>query len=398
MTRSVFQKFCADRQQAKQFRTLQETRILPDGMAERHGQSFINFASNDYLGLSQHPALIERARDYAAQYGAGSTASRLITGSMPGVAVAEAALAAGKGCDSALIMGSGYQTNLTILAALADTDVHGRPVTVIADRLSHHSLLQGAMLGKSRLTRFHHNNYDHLEQILVQQAAQQHQSIIVTESVFGMDGDCADLPTLIELARRYEALLYVDEAHATGVFGHNGFGMAADYPGQIDVVMGTFGKALGGFGSYVTCDTVLRDYFVQRSGGLVYSTGVPPSVVGAMLAAIDLLPSLRAKRDKLLQNAAMLRQTLIEQGWDCGHSQSQIIPVMVGDEQDTLDLAEMLRGHGMMVAAIRPPTVPRGSSRLRISLSAAHCTADIQRLIDALGEAARQRTTHAKTG
>lgn len=383
-----YRQFCEARKTAHQFRSLQETRILPDGLAERAGQKLINFSSNDYLGLSQNPILLERAQDYAARYGVGSTASRLVTGNMPGYAKIEQDLAKGKGSESALIMNSGYQANMTILAALADTDIIGKPVTVLADRLSHNSLLQGVMLGGARLARFHHNDYVHLENMLSQQSAKGAHVIIVTESVFGMDGDRADLPQLIALARHYNALLYVDEAHATGVFGENGFGLTSDYKGQIDIVMGTFGKALGSFGAYVACSQVLKDYLVQRCGGLIYSTGLPPAILGAMEAALELLPSLNAERAYLQRQAEHLRQQLTWQGWNCGASTTQIVPVIVGDEQVAIRLTESLKEKGILLSTIRPPTVPQGTSRLRISLSAAHREDDIQHLIDVMSEQA----------
>ena len=383
-----YRQFCEARKTAQQFRQLQETRILPDGFAERAGQRLINFSSNDYLGLSQHPALLQRAQEYAARFGVGSTASRLITGNIPGYAKIEQDLARGKGSETALIMNSGYQANMTILSALADPDVVGKPVTVLADRLSHNSLLQGVMSGGARLARFHHNNYDHLEQLLAQQTTRGTHVIIVTESVFGMDGDRADLPRLIALAHHYNALLYVDEAHATGVFGENGFGLTADHKGQIDLVMGTFGKALGSFGAYVACNHVLRDYLVQRCGGLIYSTGLPPAILGSIEAALEIIPSLGAERLHLQQQASHLRQQLTWQGWNCGSGTTQIIPVIMGDEQAAIRLAEILRAKDILVPAIRPPTVPRGTSRLRLSLSAVHKPGDIQYLIDVMAEQA----------
>ena len=295
-----YRAYCDQRKADRQFRQLQETQpILPDGHARRDGKNLINFSGNDYLGLSRHPLLIERAREYAARYGTGSTASRLISGNHPAYDAIEEKLAQGKGYETALIMNSGYQANLTVLAALADAEVIGKPVTVLADRLCHNSLLQGALLSGARLLRFHHNDYDHLENLLRAQAEKGAHSIIVSESVFGMDGDCADLAALTALAQKYEAMLYIDEAHATGLFGPEGFGLAAAHKGAVDVAMGTFGKALGSFGAYVACNTTLRDYLIQRCGGLIYSTALPPPVLGAIDAALELLPQLEKERGYL---------------------------------------------------------------------------------------------------
>ncbi|HEU0118857.1 MAG TPA: 8-amino-7-oxononanoate synthase [Alphaproteobacteria bacterium] len=376
-----YRDFCDQRKAAHQFRTLRHTAPQADGHAKRDGKDLINFAGNDYLGLSHHPALIEKAREYAEHYGAGSTASRLVTGNIPAYAEIEMRLAEGKGCQSALVMNSGYQANMTVLAALADSEVIGRSVTVLADRLCHNSLLQGITLSGSRLMRFKHNDYDHLDELLKQQCEKGAAPIIVSESVFSMDGDRADLGALIALANRYDALLYIDEAHATGLFGPGGFGMAAEHKGEIDVVMGTFGKALGSFGAYIACNALLRDYLVQRCGGLIYSTALPPAVLGSMEAALELLPQLEKERAYLQAQSQRVRDALQEQGWDCGLSTTQIIPVILGDEQAANTLSDTLRHAGILAPAIRPPTVPRGTSRLRLSLSAAHSVSDIDKLI-----------------
>jgi 8-amino-7-oxononanoate synthase len=382
----IYQAYCAARDAQSRLRRLQEATLAPDGRIWRGESELVNFASNDYLGLSQHPALIEGACAFAREYGAGVAASRLVTGENPAFAALEARLAAAKNQPSALVLAAGYQTNLTAVAALADKDVAGRPVTVLADRLAHHSLLQGALLSGARLIRFRHNDCDHLEALLRARSAKGDYCVIVTESVFGMDGDLADLGRIGALAQEFSALLYVDEAHATGVFGARGFGLCEDFSEVVDVAMGTFGKALGGFGSYLACAGDIREFLIQRCGGLVYSTGLPPAVLGAIDAALTLVPQMAAQRQALLARAEHLREKLQAQGWDCGASASQIIPVIVGGEAETLTLAAELERRGMLVAAIRPPTVPAGSSRLRISLSAAHLPADIDSLIAALGE------------
>ena len=385
MTRdNPYQAFCEKRKAAHLFRQLRVTEALPDGQARRNDKNLINFSGNDYLGLSRHPALIARSQDYAARYGAGSTASRLITGNHPLYDKIERELARGKGCETALIMNSGYQANVTVLAALADAEVVGGPVTILADRLCHHSLLQGALLGDARLVRFHHNDYAHLESLLRQQKDKNTHTIVVTESVFGMDGDCADLDALTLLAEKYEAMLYVDEAHATGLYGPDGFGFCAAHKGKIDIAMGTFGKALGSFGATIGCSNILRDYLIQRCGGLIYSTALPPATLGAIEAALELLPQMQSERDYLQTQAARLREALRGQGWDCGASVTHIIPVILGDEEAATALAESLLQDGILAPAIRPPTVPRGTSRLRLSLSAAQTEKDIDHLIAAM--------------
>lgn len=379
-----YRAYIEKRKAHHQFRELQDTQILPQGYALRDGRKLLNFASNDYLGLSQHPLLIQRAREFAEKYGAGSTASRLISGNAPVYAEIEKRLARGKGTETALIMNSGYQANLGVLEALADADAVGKPVTVLADRLCHNSLLQGAMLSGARLMRYQHNDMDHLEKILRAQREKGIHVIIVTESVFGMDGDCADLIRIGALAHRYRSMLYVDEAHATGLFGPDGFGFCAAHKGVADIAMGTFGKALGSFGAYIACSQTICDYLVQRCGGLIYSTALPPSLLGAIDAALELLPQLQIERSYLKVQSARLRLSLKAQGWNCGASETQIIPVILGDEDAATALADILLDAGMLAPAIRPPTVPRGTSRVRISLSAIHKASDIDRLIEIL--------------
>jgi 8-amino-7-oxononanoate synthase len=382
---NVYGDYSTARQAQGRHRTLQDSVIGDNGTLIRDGKTYVNFSGNDYLGLSKHPALIAAARNYAEKFGAGSTASRLIAGNHPAHAEIERKIAAGKKQESALVICSGYQANLTVIAALADAEMVGRPVTVIADRLAHNSILQGVMLGGARLMRFRHNDYDHLREILQKQ--KDAFTIIVSESVFGMDGDRADLKILSDLAQEFGSLLYIDEAHATGLFGENGFGLTTEYADGIDIAMGTFGKALGSFGSYIACSKTLRDYLIQKCGGLIYSTALPPAVLGSMNAALDLLPSLNQEREILMQNADYLRVTLRAKGYDCGDSTTQIIPIIIGGETETLAMETKLLTHGFLVPAIRPPTVPTDTSRLRLSLSAAHRREDIERFIDIIGVA-----------
>ncbi|MDR3527123.1 MAG: 8-amino-7-oxononanoate synthase [Rhizomicrobium sp.] len=383
-----YRDYCRLRDEANLLRQLRDAEPLAHGQVRRGGRDFVNLASNDYLGLSRHPALIQAAQAYAEAFGSGSTASRLVTGNHPAYAAIEERIATGKGKEAALLLASGYQTNLTVIAALADKAVVKRPVTILADRLVHHSILQGAVLSGARLQRFGHNDLYHLETLL--QARRGEFVLIASESVFGMDGDRADLAALGELATRYGAMLYIDEAHATGVLGKDGFGLVADCPLAVDVAMGTFGKALGSFGSYIACSKLLRDYLVQRCGGLIYSTALPPPVLGSIAAALELLPNLVSDRAGLLELAEALRTALRGQGWDCGASTTQIIPVLVGAEAAVLELAARLEAEGFLVAAIRPPTVPAGTARLRLSLSAAHRPDDIARFITVMARLAVQ--------
>lgn len=369
------------RRQLGLLRTLRPVERLGHGRIRVNGMELLDFSSNDYLGLTHHPLVIERARDWAGRFGAGSGASRLVTGHSEMVAGVEARVAQAKGTASALLFASGWQLNASVLAALLSSDLWGDDTPVVlADRLIHASLYAGCAQAKITPKRFRHNDLDHLAQLLDKYP--QTPKIIVTESVFSMDGDRADLAALSRLAKDYDAILYVDEAHATGVLGPQGMGLSLGL--DIDVVMGTFSKALGGFGGYVAGSKALTHYLVNAASGLVYATGLPPAVLGAMDAALELIPSLEAERAHLAHNAHYLRQCFQTHGLDTGPSSTQIIPIIIGDEIKTLEAAKRLEKAGILAIAIRPPTVPPGTARLRLSLSAAHSAEDIAKVADIL--------------
>ncbi|MBT7485677.1 MAG: 8-amino-7-oxononanoate synthase, partial [Rhodospirillales bacterium] len=273
----------------------------PDGAAHvwRDGQKLINFSSNNYLGLTQHPKLIERAVAWTEKWGTGSGASRLVTGTFEAHTMVEEKLAGLKGTESALIFNSGFQANGAVLPALFDKEMLGRDAIVFTDRLIHASLHQGCRAAGVHEIRFRHNDLPHLESLLEKYDQDGGRKFILTESVFSMDGDRADLEGLCDLADKFDAFLYVDEAHATGVLGPQGMGLSGDVLGRVDLVMGTFSKALGSFGGYVACSERLKDYLINRAGGFIYSTSLPPGVLGAMDAALDLVPEMDAERSKL---------------------------------------------------------------------------------------------------
>ena len=355
---------------------------LADGRIERDGRVLINFSANDYLGLSRHPLLIERAHDWAVRYGAGSGASRLVTGTLDAVMALEARIAAFKGTEDALILASGWQANAGVLPALLAAD-GDRPL-VFCDRLNHASLHHGLAAAGVRQIRFRHNDLDHLEALLAERADQPGRRFIVTESVFSMDGDRVDIARLAAIAAVHDAFLYLDEAHATGVLGPGGAGLSATVPSGVDLAMGTFSKAFGGFGAYVAGSRAMIDWLVNGCGGLIYTTAPPPAVMGAIDAALDLMPSLDAERARVADYADQLRTALVQGGIDHGASDTQIVPAILGSEEAVLAAAKRLEGEGLLVAPIRPPTVPVGQSRLRLALSAAHRAEDIARLSGAL--------------
>jgi 8-amino-7-oxononanoate synthase len=346
------------------------------------GKSYLNLASNDYLALRFHPDLIERAREWAESYGVGAGASRLVTGNLACFASLESKIAALKGKPAALIMGSGFQANVTVLKALFDRSVLRAEPLVFSDRLNHASIHFGCLAAEIREIRYRHCDMSHLGQLLTKHQDDSRPKFILTESVFSMDGDTAPLHEIGRLAREHGAMLIVDDAHATGILGEGGRGLSA----EADIVVGTFSKALGGYGSYVACSTGFRDYLINACGGLVYSTALPPPVLGAIDAALDLLPSLDAERALVANLAENFRRGAHAIGMNIGASSTQIVPLIVGSSEAALSLSKQLRAAGFFASPIRPPTVPSGRARLRLAFTAAHQQADIDLLLNRLDE------------
>ena len=347
------------------------------------GQRLIDVSSNDYLGLSQHPLTKSRAADWAERYGAGAPSSRLVTGTR-GIAITlEERLAAFKGCEAALLIGSGFQANATVIPALAmlgDT-------LIFSDSLNHSSIVHGCRLAKAQTIIFRHNDLDHLTELLRANAVHRGRRLIVTESVFSMDGDRSDLAALVVLAEQHGAALYFDEAHAVGVLGPEGRGLVAALPptcGKVDVVMGTLGKAFGAYGAYIAGSRALIDFLINRCAGFIYATALPPAVLGAVDAALDLIPVMDAERECLATNADRLRRALHTAGLDTLQSSTQIIPAIIGSEAAALAAASRLNAAGILAVAIRPPTVPEGTSRLRFSLNSALSDANMDELLVAI--------------
>lgn len=371
-----------ERRQADRLRTLHTVIPQQDGvMLKKKGRELISFCSNDYLGLSRHPHVIEQAKEYADTYGAGSTASRLISGTYEIHRDLERKIADIFHTESALIFNSGFQANSTIISTLTD-----RHSLILADKLSHNSLLQGSLLSRAAFQRFNHNDLAHLEELLIRTGEQSYNRVlIITETVFSMDGDRSNVKAIAGLAQKYNALLFVDDAHAVGVWGENGLGLGYEVP-DIDILLGTCGKAFGSFGSYITCSAKMRDYLVNFCPGFIYTTALPPAIVGAIDAALDLIPELNEQRTIFHKNITIVRKCLQELDFDTGPSTTQIIPIIIGDEKETLDLAHWLEENGILATAIRPPTVPDSSSRIRITLSSAHSIDHINYLLNKLKE------------
>jgi 8-amino-7-oxononanoate synthase len=354
-------------------------------------EACVNFASNDYLALRFHPALIERARVWAQEYGVGAGASRLVTGNLGLFAGLETKVAALKEKPSALIMASGFQANASVLQAVFDRSVLGAEPLVFSDRLNHASIHFGCAASGAREIRYRHGDAVHLGSLLSQYQGDERPKFILTESVFSMDGDVAPLAEIGRLAREHDAMLIVDDAHASGILGEGGRGLSE----EADVVIGTFSKALGSFGAYVACSGTFREYLINRCAGLIYSTALPPPVLGAIDAALYLLPSLDAERAHVASLAKRFRQGARSLGYDTGASITQIVPLIAGSNHAALSLSKRLREAGFFATAIRPPTVPAGTARLRLAFTAAHSTADLDGLLEALDDRALPRSATA---
>lgn len=330
--------------------------------------TLISFASNDYLGLRHHPQIKEAASRFSLEFGVGAGGSRLVDGNFAVHEELEAELAFAKGCESALLFGSGYQANMTALAALLDASVLGDKPLVFADKLNHASLHAGCQLAGVRQIRFRHLDMDHLDYCLSQYATSSRPKFVITETVFSMDGDITPIADLVSICEKYNAFLYVDEAHAFGMFGDKGYGFASQYKGQIPVVMGTLSKAAGCFGGYIACSAALKRYLLNRCGGVIYTTALPLPIAGAALEAVRLIPTMTWERAHVLALASHF----------AGRASSQIVPVLCDSAEDALQKQADLAEKGFFVPAIRPPTVP--TSRLRFSFTASHTMADVERL------------------
>ncbi len=350
----------------------------------REGREVLNFSSNDYLALASDPRVVASSVAAVEQFGCGAGASRLMSGHLDLHEQVEARLARWLGAEAALVFGSGFLTNLGVLTALA-----GRGDVIIADRLNHASLIDGARMSGARLVRHRHRDVDHLAEVLAGEATTG-RKLIVTDSLFSMDGDLADLAAIRQLADAHGAMLIVDEAHAVGVFGPAGRGALATAGVAADVMVATMSKALGGYGGFVAGTASLREFLINRSRSFIYSTGLPPACLGATLGALDVLDDSAGQRGQtLLSRAAMLRALLTEGGLSVEPSVSQIIPVMVGDNDQAVALSASLAARDILAVAVRPPTVPAGTARLRLSVTLAHSESDLQRAGEAILAGAR---------
>jgi 8-amino-7-oxononanoate synthase len=354
-------------------RNLRRTRRVPPRGA-------VNFCSNDYLGLSAHPEVVQAFADAVMKYDVGSGASHLVTGHSAAHSMLEEAVAAFTGREKALVYSTGYMANMGVIGALAD-----QKSAIVSDKLNHASLIDGCRLSGADVSRYRHADVDHASELLATIAPEVRTRLLVTDGVFSMDGDLAPLPELARVCRTANAWLVVDDAHALGVIGATGrgscehFGLSDD---DVPVLIGTFGKAFGTFGAFVAGSADLIDFLVQKSRTYIYTTALPPAVAAATFAALEVAQRDTWRRERVLAHARRVHGVM---GLP-GSSVSPIVPIILKDEVRALTASRALEERGFLVSAIRPPTVPPGTSRLRVTLSASHEESQVDELISALAE------------
>jgi len=343
---------------------------------------YLLFCSNDYLGLASDPKMKEAASKAVLSYGTGSGASRLISGNLHLYEALEQAVAELKSTETSVVFSSGFATNVGVIPALAQS----QDVIILSDELNHASIIDGCRLSKAMVKVYPHCDVDRVRSML-SDAPPGSKVLIVTDGIFSMDGDIAPLRELYSLSVEYGALLLVDDAHGTGVLGERGAG-SLEYvglEGSEIVQIGTFSKALGGLGGFVAGSRLVVDYIINRARSLIYSTGLPPSVLASNLMAIKIVRQEPERRKKLTLLSQQLVSGLESLGFSIQKGPSPIFPLIIGDKQETLELSHFLWDEGIIVPAIRPPTVPEGKSRLRISLSALHSSEQVEKLLECLG-------------
>tara|TARA_B100000315_G_scaffold133784_1_gene123263 strand:- start:9994 stop:11172 length:1179 start_codon:yes stop_codon:yes gene_type:complete len=346
-----------------------------------NGKKVILLCSNNYLGLANHPSVKKAANKAIKDFGCGAGASRLISGTMTLHSELEKKIALFKNTNSALVFNSGYHANIGMLSAL----MKKRDI-VFCDELNHASIIDGCRLSGAKTTIYPHKDMDALERHLKKSNGYK-KKLIVTDGVFSMDGDIAPLPDIVFLAKKYSAFTMVDDAHATGVFGKNGKGITEHFnlsSNEIDIQMGTFGKALGSFGAYIAGNKELINYLINRARSFIYTTALPPSVPAASLAAIEMIQLKPGLRKKLWENVDYFKKGLQKKGFKNFDSQSQIIPIIVGNSKKVVMASEYLLNKGVFVVGIRPPAVPRKKERLRITIMSSHTRKDLDYALDAL--------------
>ena len=370
----------------KLYRTLYDLAPVEGSCTKRSfkGKEYTLFCSNDYLGLAHDKRIKEVVKSVTDSHGTGSGASRLINGTTDMHVMLEKKIAEFKRKEASLCYSTGYMANLGVISALADKNS-----LIVVDKLNHASIIDACRLSEANMRVYPHNNMSKLEKILQRSSAYK-RKIIITDSIFSMDGDAADLLTIVGLKKKYNALLIVDEAHAVGVLGQRGSGLAEslDCEKDIDVTVGTLSKACGLLGGFAAGRKEIIEYLVNKSRAFIYTTALPPAFCAAACKALDLIEEGK-ERSKLTENINFFKQTSNKLGEAFNSHLSAIFPIIIGEAKEALSIADQLFEEGFFVPAVRPPTVPKGASRLRITLSAAHSFAEIQELINIIAQKKR---------
>ena len=373
----AIEKFLDERRNNNLLRTLTPADSRRAGKIYFRNKEYLDFSSNDYLGLSDHPAIKDAAKEAIDRLGTGASASRLLSGDLVLHHELEEETAAFKSKESALVFNSGYQANAGAISALCR-----RGDAIFSDRLNHASIIDGILLSGARFFRFNHNDTGHLESLLKKERDKFREALIITETIFSMDGDRCPLREITFLKERYNCILMVDEAHATGIFGKYGSGVVEeeDLTAEVDLIMGTFSKALGSFGAYIAGSKKITDYLVNSARSFIYSTALPPPVTAANLAALRLVKGEAFRRQRLLESSDYFRKQLQIKGFVIKGS-SQIIPLILGESEKAIAMSRELKNRGYWALPIRPPTVPKGEARLRFSLTYNHTKEILERLV-----------------
>ena len=372
----------AERATLKQFglrRSLRTVMSAPTGTINLDGRDVVLLGSNNYLGLSTHPKVIAAAVEATQTFGTGASGSRLISGNSELYTTLEANVAEAKGTEAALVFSSGYAANTSVIPVLA-----GEGDLILSDALNHASIIDGCRLSRATKKVYQHCDVEHLKTLLSESSAFRRR-LIVTDGVFSMDGDIAPLPDICDLAARHEAMVLVDDAHGFGVLGKDGGGTVAHFGLDEEgiIQMGTLSKAVGALGGYIAGSRVLIELLINRARGFIFTTGLPPATLAAANTALDLIRSTPNLRECLFSHAKCLKTALIDLGYTLLPSETQILPVVLGSPQRATRVAELLLAEGVFAPAIRPPAVPSGTSRLRLTVMATHTEAEIQCAIDA---------------
>lgn len=346
-------------------------------------EDVINFATNDYLALSQNADVISAARNYTSKWGTSSKSSRLIDN--PEIfSNLERKIALSKNSEDALILNSGFVGNVTVIAALLNKQVFKHKPIVFSDKLIHSSMHIGIHISGALHVRYRHLDLNHLESLLKENRDYLGPKFIFSETIFSMDGDVIDLEAIIFLAKKYNAFLYIDESHDIGMLGDKGYGITSKYTKHIDCILGSFSKAIGSFGGYVICSKQLKEYLVNKCAGLIYSVALPPMIIGAIEKAWDLLPTLNKERDEIIKNTNYLLSNLCNLGLNTGNSSTHIVPIILEKTKCVLTFQQYLKDKKIIVSAIRPPSVSPNTSRIKLSVCSGHNKVQIDHLISSI--------------